>query len=511
MTRVATRWVSIGIVVAVLAGGCSDDSDGSDPPAGSGDTDEVEVVATVDGRDVTLAEIEVLATDAGFLDLVKQDEPSGDLAASGAGRAALGRLIAERAVAAALDGAGIEVSDEVRGEAEDAIGDASEVGDDARAVLVDGLAEYLTFDRALRDGSGGSTLDGAAIVERFPALTTEYCGPSLAVEPDAAEAVDAAVASGVGLTDVEVADGLVATTGDGLAECGLEVGIPAAARPVIVGVPDGEIAKATARRTETGETVVVYARPTENGPGDDEAVERATKAFDERLRASGHTAWWDTVGPQLEVTVEPEWGVWAGTRLLDEAAEPELVEVTASTTTAPPTTVAPTTTTPPGVETPPAGPTLSEQVFAVADPGTADHLARGDAALASAVPAAWREAIPVTFTEIAGTTSLSYDDGTIELGTYHLTGTWEHLQDVTAHEFGHQIAYDYGTQAELGAAPEGWPISGSTPVERWADCVARSFSGIASGSHGMTPCDGESYTWTYDWLAPGPSAHPRTR
>ena len=60
------------------------------------------------------------------------------------------------------------------------------------------------------------------------------------------------------------------------------------------------------------------------------------------------------------------------------------------------------------------------------------------------------------------------------------------------------------------AAPDGWPVSGATPVEHWADCVARAFTGNPLGSHQQAPCDGDSYRWTADWLSQGPGAHVRT-
>ena len=88
----------------------------------------------------------------------------------------------------------------------------------------------------------------------------------------------------------------------------------------------------------------------------------------------------------------------------------------------------------------------------------------------------------------------------------HATGDWARLGAVMAHEFGHHVSFRYGTQAELGAAPEGWPPSGSTQVETWADCVSNTFTGY--GLNGT--CAGASQTWTNDWLAPGPDAHPRT-
>ena len=69
------------------------------------------------------------------------------------------------------------------------------------------------------------------------------------------------------------------------------------------------------------------------------------------------------------------------------------------------------------------------------------------------------------------------------------------LGAIMGHEFGHQVAFGYGTQAELGAAPEGWPPSGEIPVERWADCVSNTFTGTVGVAR---PGDvhGSSQTWT---------------
>ena len=93
----------------------------------------------------------------------------------------------------------------------------------------------------------------------------------------------------------------------------------------------------------------------------------------------------------------------------------------------------------------------------------------------------------------------------------HASGDWARLGAVMGHEFGHHVAFRYGTQAELGAAPEGWPVSGEPPVERWADCVSNTFTGYGYASHGQAPCSGSSQTFANDWLAPGPGAHPAHR
>lgn len=498
-------------LAAVLVVGCtgSDSSNGGDEETAE-TRPESPVVATVLGDDITAADVEELANDGAFLDVTKLESPDGDVAASATGRVVLARLIQQGAIAATLEQSGIVVSDETLAEARDAVDPdgTSELSERAREVLETGLAQFLTLDRALRDGSDAPLLTAAGLFEQFPALTAKHCGPTLAVQPDAADAVTAQLTAGVSLNDVAVPTGLVAATNQGFSECALEAGIPAAARQVTVGVPDGQITTATIRRTANGELVTVFAAPVNAGTGDAVDIERATTGLDERLRASGHAAWWDVVAPQLAVEVDENWGQWsAAGQLVDDATTAEAIIPTATTTT---TTVPTTTAAPPTTAAPALAPGLAEQLFAVQDPGTGDLQGRGQAALVSAVPAPWLAAVPVQFGVISGTSSLSYADGRLDLGTYHLSGPWDRLQAVSAHEFGHHIAFRYGTQSELGAAPAGWPISGSTPVERWADCVARSFSGYELGSHSQSPCDGESLDWATVWLAVGPDAHPRT-
>lgn len=87
---------------------------------------------------------------------------------------------------------------------------------------------------------------------------------------------------------------------------------------------------------------------------------------------------------------------------------------------------------------------------------------------------------------------------------FHAGGDWDRLVAIVAHEFGHHIAFRYGTLATLGAAPAGWPVSGAIPVERWADCVARVFTGYPLGSHTQGACSGDSLEWTRQYLANGP-------
>ena len=137
------------------------------------------------------------------------------------------------------------------------------------------------------------------------------------------------------------------------------------------------------------------------------------------------------------------------------------------------------------------------------DPGTGDLLARSQAAFEGIVPGVWRDALPVQLSIINGGTSLSWTDGRLEVGSVHASGDWARLEAVMGHEFGHHVSFRYGSQAELGAAPAGWPPSSGVPAEAWADCVSSSYIPYY-------PCDGSSHAWTSDWMAAGPAAHPPT-
>ncbi len=140
----------------------------------------------------------------------------------------------------------------------------------------------------------------------------------------------------------------------------------------------------------------------------------------------------------------------------------------------------------------------------------ADPMERVQAAYLSSVPAGWRDAIAVRFEVIEGNTSWAAHDGTIQIGTTHANGSESVLRATVAHEFGHLIAFRFGSQAFNGAAPEGWPAYSDRPEEAWADCVSRAFSGVNDPSHGLPSCEGSSLSWTADWVGAGPAAHPRT-
>ena len=89
--------------------------------------------------------------------------------------------------------------------------------------------------------------------------------------------------------------------------------------------------------------------------------------------------------------------------------------------------------------------------------------------------------------------------------------TSSYLVDVVAHEFGHQIAYAYGScDTPVGAAPAGWPAPRTHPMEAWADCVISVFTGRENPSPGLAPCRGAQLQWAQDWFAVPPSGHERT-
>lgn len=139
-----------------------------------------------------------------------------------------------------------------------------------------------------------------------------------------------------------------------------------------------------------------------------------------------------------------------------------------------------------------------------------DPVGRAVAALAAGVPAAWRSVLPATVVLSADGVTASRPDNRIRVAPAHALGDWNRLVAIMAHEFGHLVAFHYGTHATLGAAPAGWPSSGAVPVEHWADCVSRALTAFPLASHGQAACAGEPLQWTAAWLAAGPNAHPRT-
>lgn len=126
---------------------------------------------------------------------------------------------------------------------------------------------------------------------------------------------------------------------------------------------------------------------------------------------------------------------------------------------------------------------------------------RLQAAFEASVPASWRSTISVRLELIAGNTSWADPSGSIQVSEVHANGSMGYLKATLAHEFGHLIAFRFGSQAYNGAAPEGWPAYSNRPEEAWADCVSQVFTGIVAPSHGLPACAGDSLSWTASWLS----------
>lgn len=129
---------------------------------------------------------------------------------------------------------------------------------------------------------------------------------------------------------------------------------------------------------------------------------------------------------------------------------------------------------------------------------------RAEASYAASVPAAWRAAISVRIEIIPGHTSWADSQGRIRVSETHARSSAARLSAVMSHEFGHLIAFRYGSQAYPGAAPSGWPAYSDRPEEAWADCVTTAFTGLVDPSHGLPPCTGDSLSWARSWLSQGP-------
>ena len=178
----------------------------------------------------------------------------------------------------------------------------------------------------------------------------------------------------------------------------------------------------------------------------------------------------------------------------------------------PPTTVAPSPVPPPAAPPPRPAPstTVPPATVPPAPPTTAPQAPAGGllqqliAPYQTSVPSVWRNAITVSFEIIPGDASYAWPSGRIQVSLTHALGGLPQLRTTLAHEFGHLIAYRYGSQARAGAPPSGWPYSGPQPNEAWADCVSQVFTGIADPSHGLSPCPGPSLAWASTWLAAGP-------
>ncbi len=195
-----------------------------------------------------------------------------------------------------------------------------------------------------------------------------------------------------------------------------------------------------------------------------------------------------TTAPLPPPTVQP-------TTTAPAPAPPPAPPVTAPRPSPPPTTPPPPT---PPPTVPPAPPTTTPQA------PTGGLLQQILAPYNTSVPSVWRNAITVSFEVIPGNASYAWPSGRIQVSLTHVLGGLPQLRTTLAHEFGHLIAYRYGSQARAGAPPSGWPYSGSQPNEAWADCVAQVFTGIADASHGLPLCPAATLAWTSTWLAAGP-------
>jgi hypothetical protein len=162
-------------------------------------------------------------------------------------------------------------------------------------------------------------------------------------------------------------------------------------------------------------------------------------------------------------------------------------------TIAPPTTVAP----PP----PPAS--------VVNEPAPAASAEYAMSLIGQVVPARWLAAVPVRFQVIPGNTSWSSWGGLIEVGEWHLTSSVARAKNVLTHEWGHQVAWLYGTDAYNGAPPAGFPHSGSNTEEQWADCVAEALTGTSYPTGGLGRCPGDALAFTAAFFARAPG--PRLR
>lgn len=144
-----------------------------------------------------------------------------------------------------------------------------------------------------------------------------------------------------------------------------------------------------------------------------------------------------------------------------------------------------------------------DEATAHLDPGGSDPRARALAAYETAVPEAWRTAAPINLQLRGGSTSLSYQSGTVAVGTRQMN-TWRHALYVLAHEWGHQAAFQFGTGNYLGAPPIGFPGRAILlRAEQFAECVAQSLVGYR-WPNPYPRCSDAALAWTVNWLSNGP-------
>ena len=219
------------------------------------------------------------------------------------------------------------------------------------------------------------------------------------------------------------------------------------------------------------------------------------------------------------------------------ASPEEVLEATAPSSstsptvppTVPPTTVAPATTTtvapppppPPAPSTPRAPrpttttppPTTVAPASVVNEPAPAAPSPTPEYAmslLSQVVPARWLAAVPVHFKVIPGQTSWSSWGGLIEIGEWHLMSSVARAKNVLTHEWGHEVAWLYGTDDYNGAPPAGFPYRGANTEEQWADCVAEALTGTSYPTGGLGRCPGDALSFTAAFFARAPGPRLRT-
>ncbi len=180
-------------------------------------------------------------------------------------------------------------------------------------------------------------------------------------------------------------------------------------------------------------------------------------------------------------------------------------------TTLPPTTtttvpvVVPATT--PTTAAPRPVPTTTAAPVVVAPPTDGPAYALG--LVREIIPARWLAVLPVTVEVIAGKTSWSSWDGLIQIGDWHLFHAVDRAKNTLAHEWGHQVAWHYGTDVYNGAPPAGFPYAGRSPEEQFADCVAQALTGTIYPSSGLGACPADALSFTQQFLAAGPGRRLR--
>ncbi len=505
-------------LIAVAASGCSGDTQ---PPAS---------VATVGTDHISQLEVERLATDPGFLAFigVAGEPPDTNLESTAAGQRTLTWLIQRGVVEAELSRHDVEVDPDLVRTVEDELarGQVASIPDDAidhvdpiaegpQHELARSIADYRTLDAFLRKLDPDDPATRTDVIETFDSALERVCGPAIAIDDAQEQVVRARIETGTPLEVIAVQVPTRARTGSGFPGCIVTGEIPQGLAEVVDETELGVIGVQRYVRRSDGSHAVFFFRPTSRDIAAGEAAQNAGRNVVARLRSEGVPAFYDIALPELEPNIDPDWGIWDPVRGVSATSEEPNYETivppaTTSTTGAVVATPEPERT--PAANSPARFGAEARELAgpAVGDPGTADLARRATAALNLALRDDWQAAVPVRVSIIKGATSLSYPDGRLQVGSAHAGGDWTRLQAIMAHEFGHHIAFEYGTQANLGAAPAGWPSSGRNPVERWADCIARDFTGYPLGSHRDAPCDGPSFTWTVDWTAPPPSTRQRT-